>query len=400
MSPRDVLQDLVDRFDPGSFDIPGGRARIRLAVRDGETFDAVIDDGAWLETPAGHPDAELTADAATWALIRDDTRGGMAAYAARRLSVRRNLHLGVGFLAATSANREPSRLRFTAAKTRYGRMSLLEAGSGEPLVLLHGLGATKAEFLPTVAALAPVGFRVIAADLPGFGDSAKPFPAPYDARFFARWTAGLFDALGLDRAHLLGHSMGGRVALEVAMRYPERLESVVLMTPSLAWRRDRPWAPWLRLVRPELGALQPAPRFVVERIVKGVVGDGAGWMAAGIDEFLRAYMTPRGRAAFYAAARQIYLEDGDGERGFWRRMEQLSPRAMFIWGKRDQLVPIGFERHVKNAVPGALHVELDCGHVPQFECPRTLHPAIESFLRSAPRQRRSPPSPNRLAASA
>ena len=58
-----------------------------------------------------------------------------------------------------------------------------------PIVMLHGLGATKAEFLPTVPALAPE-FRTIAVDLPGFGDSAKPFPAAYDAPMFARWVAG------------------------------------------------------------------------------------------------------------------------------------------------------------------------------------------------------------------
>jgi pimeloyl-ACP methyl ester carboxylesterase len=62
------------------------------------------------------------------------------------------------------------------------------------------------------------------------------------------------DALGLRRAHLIGNSMGGRVALEVGLRYPERVGRLALLAPSLAWRRERPWAPLLRVLRPELRA--------------------------------------------------------------------------------------------------------------------------------------------------
>jgi pimeloyl-ACP methyl ester carboxylesterase len=117
-----------------------------------------------------------------------------------------------------------------------------------------------ASFLPSIAALAPHGRRVIAADLPGFGDSAKPIAARYDPKFFSQAVVAMMDALGLDRTDIVGHSLGGRVTLEVVMYAPERFRHAVLMTPSLAWLRERPLARWLRLVRPELGLLQPAPR--------------------------------------------------------------------------------------------------------------------------------------------
>jgi pimeloyl-ACP methyl ester carboxylesterase len=179
--------------------------------------------------------------------------------------------------------------------------------------------------------------------------------------------------------------MGGRVAIEVGIRRPDRTEGLVLITPSLAWLTNKRWAPWLRLVRPELGALQLAPRPIVERIVKSVIpGSETHWTAAGIDEFLRAYLTPRGRVAFYAAARNIYLEDGTGPNGFWERIEALQPRTMFIWGRRDRLVPIGFEKHVKERVPHAEHVEIDCAHVPQMERPKETHRAIAEFLSAQP----------------
>jgi pimeloyl-ACP methyl ester carboxylesterase len=376
-----VLTELVARYDRTVAD-PGPRpVRIRLAVADGADHDAVLDGGARLE-PAGEgdPDASLTADSATWRGIAADVRGGMTAYQQGLLKVRGNLHLGVGFLAATSGEDAPGRLRFEMVRTRSGRISTLHAGTGDPVIAIHGLGATKASFLPTVAALAG-DFRVIALDLPGFGDSGKPLAARYDARFFAESVLELLDALGIERAHLIGNSLGGRVALEIGLRAPERVERLVLLAPSMAWRRKRPWAPLLRAVRPELGAIQPTPRAAVEQIVDRMVpGARDGWTAAGVDEFMRAYLTRRGRAAFYSAARQIYLEEPEGDDGFWPRLRTLTVPALFVWGKRDTLVPIGFARHVTDALPTAEHLELDCGHVPQLERPRQTHEAAKAFL--------------------
>ena len=305
----------------------------------------------------------------------------MSAFQAGRLRVRQNLHLGVGLLAATSGDTQPGRLRFRALDTPLGRIAAVEAGTGEPIVCLHGLGATKGSFLPSLAALAGERWRVIAIDLPGFGDSDMPIAAPYDARWFARATTAALDALGLEKAHLVGNSMGGRVAIEAGLEFPDRTGRIVLLAPAMAWLRDRRYAWFVRLLRPELGLLQIAPRFVVEGIVRRVIpGATDGWAAAGVDEFLRAYLTPRGRAAFYAAARNIYLDKPHGDDGLWTRLAALAPESLFIWGRHDGLVPIGFMRHVEDALPAARHVELNCGHVPQVEAPVETHQAIHDFL--------------------
>jgi pimeloyl-ACP methyl ester carboxylesterase len=380
-SPPRSLQTLTGRYDRAAFEPQGGRARVRLAVVGSDAWDAVLDGGMARLLPAdGDADATLTADPKAWTAIAEDVRGGMNAYYSGRLVVRRNLHLGVGFLAATSGLTGPGRLRFRIVATRRARLSTMEAGSGPPVVALHGLGGTKGSFLPTVAALGGC-FRVIAVDLPGFGDSDKPIGASYDARFFARAVIDLLDALELDRVHLIGNSLGGRVALEVGLRHRDRVDRLALLCPSLAWRRERRWAPVLRLVRPELGLVQLAPRPVVEAIARRLIpGADEGWTAAGVDEFLRAYLTPAGRAAFYAAARQVYLEEAHGEDGFWSRLARLQAEALFVWGRRDRLVPIAFARHVTDALPQARHVELDCGHVPQVERPRQTHDAIREFL--------------------
>jgi pimeloyl-ACP methyl ester carboxylesterase len=381
LSSSQAIHVLVERYDADVFAPARPVARVRLGIMGNGAVDAVLADGAARpEAPSGRADATLLADDRTWAAIAEDLGSGMAAFQSGRLSVRRDLHLGVGFLAATSRANEEGRLRFRTVATRRLRISTMEAGQGPPVLAVHGLGGTKGSFLPTLAALAD-RFRVIAMDLPGFGDSDKPVGASYDPRFFARAVVDLLDALELERVDLVGNSLGGRVGLEVGLLHPERVRRLVLLAPSLAWRRSRPLAPVLRLIRPELGLVQIAPRPVVEGIVRRLIpGAADGWTAAGVDEFLRAYLTPAGRAAFYAAARHIYLEEPHGDVGFWTRLPALGPEALFIWGRHDRLVPLAFARHVAEALPGARHVELPCGHVPQVELPGATHAAIADFL--------------------
>jgi pimeloyl-ACP methyl ester carboxylesterase len=381
----DELMQLAARFDPTAIDVPGGRARIRLELTGGKSWDALIADSRLSlgeAEEALEPDSLLSADAATWRRVATDLREGMRAFGARRLRIRRNLHLGVGFLAATSGSTEPGRLSFVRLRSQTaGSLSAVCAGRGDTVLCLHGLGGTKASFLPTVAALAD-SYRVVAIDLPGFGESDKPIGAPYNAPWFARVAVEALDALGVERAHLVGNSMGGRVAIEAGLAHAERVNGLALLSPALAWLRDRRWLPLVRLARPELGLLQVAPRPVVERVVRRVLPSNMNdWVAVGLDEFLRSYLTPRGRAAFYAAARSIYLDEPHGDDGFWTRLAQLAPDSLFVWGRKDTLVPIAFMRHVERVLPAARHLELDCGHVPQLERPRATHAAIKDFLR-------------------
>jgi pimeloyl-ACP methyl ester carboxylesterase len=379
------VERLVERFDHSVFDVGRPRARLRIEG-PGAACDVVIEDGGArvVDPGGGEPDAVLRADAATWRAVAANLGDGMSAFRAGRLRLRRDLHLGVGFLAATAPHKGPGALRLKCVQTAIGPISTIEAGTGAPAILLHGLGATKVSMLPTLGALARSGRRAVAIDLPGHGDSTKPLLATYDAPYFASAVTALSDALEFDRCDLVGNSMGGRVAIEVGLRAPERTRRLVLLAPSLAWLRPRPWAPYLKLVPTQLGAIQPAPRWIVESIVRSVIpGADNEWAAAGIDEFLRSYLTPRGRAAFYAAARNIYLEEPGGRAGFWTRLRELEAPALFVWGRRDAVVPIGFARHVRAALPQAEHLELECGHVPQLERPRETHQATLRFLADA-----------------
>jgi pimeloyl-ACP methyl ester carboxylesterase len=377
------LTRLVDRFDPSAFDLESGRVSVELEVAGRGRFTVFFDgETASLASPSndGEPDAVLTADESTWNKLSREVAHGMRAFQEGRLTIRKNLHLGIGFLAATSGSAGPARLEVTAIATSAGTVSALQAGAGDPVLMLHGLGTTKASLLPILAHLAN-RYRVIAIDLPGFGDSAKPLAAPYNAQFFAEATIGVLNALAIDRAHLVGHSMGGRAALETALTNPQRVGSLILIAPSLAWRRRRQWAPYLRLLRPELGLIQITPRRAVETVLHKVgISAQNGWAQAGIDEFLRLYMSARGRAAFYAAARQIYLEEPDGQSGFWPRLQELDKKTLFVWGTQDRVVPAAFSKHVAAHLATSEHIELASGHVPQLECPSELNNAIADFL--------------------
>ena len=123
----------------------------------------------------------------------------------------------------------------------------MTAGAGEPVLLIHGLGATKGSFLTTVAALAP-RFQTIAVDLPGFGDSAEVTSAEASSaqatsaqghpRALAQAVAGLLAELGVTTPHVAGNSLGGWVALELAALYP--VASVTLIDPAGLWKQGAP----------------------------------------------------------------------------------------------------------------------------------------------------------------
>src|SRR5215213_10785759 len=201
------------------------------------------------------PDVVIGTDAQTWLALRRGDLSGVEAFSQRRLYARGDLDLAVGFEGMFRLpNGRPPLLRIHDVCLEYGnRIATLTMGHGPDVLLLHGVGATKASFFDTAAALSR-RYRVQALDLPGFGGSSKPALARYGAPFFARSVIGVMDALEIERAHLVGNSMGGRVAIEVGLRSPDRVRGIALLSPAVAFvRRDWRWL--VRFARPELGML-------------------------------------------------------------------------------------------------------------------------------------------------
>ena len=356
----------------------GGRWTLRLG---GERMEVAA------EAPE-LPDARIETDPATVAGIVEGARSGVEAFLEGDLRVRGNLALALRMDAMLGPEKgDPRWPRFGSVRAAGTTTAYLEAGEGPPVLLLHGLGATNASMLPTMWDLAR-DHRVVAPDLPGFGESGKPVRS-YHAAFFARWLRDLLARLRLDRVHVIGNSMGGRVAIEAGLRFPGRLDRLVLLAPAPAFISGREYVRIVRWLRPEL-AMIPIPlrhRMVVgsiRRLFSDPSRLPAAWYDAAADEFLRVFRTPRGRIAFFSAARQIYLEEPHGQRGFWDRLPALERPSLFVWGERDRLVPARFAPHVERALPAATSVVLpDCGHVPQYELPDRTNRMIREFLGAA-----------------
>ena len=318
------------------------------------------------------PDVVIGTDADTWIALRRGQLSGIEAFGRRQLYARGNLDLAIAFegMFRLESGRRPL-LRIHDVRLPGRRVSTLTMGSGPDVLLIHGLGGAKSSFFDAAATLSR-DYRVHALDLPGFGSSSKPAIAPYTARWFAETVRETMDALGISRAHVAGNSMGGRVAIELGLRHPERVAGLVLLCPAVAFVK-RTYHPIVRALRPELGLLPHQLRRdkVIEQFwslfaepddIDPSVADVV------VDEFQRIYASAGGRIAFLSSARNIYLDAPYGHNGFYGRLSQLQPPALFVWGSHDRVIPPAFARHVTRWLPSAEQIVLDgCGHVPQVE---------------------------------
>jgi pimeloyl-ACP methyl ester carboxylesterase len=331
------------------------------------------------------PDVTMSTDADTWLRLRRGEFSGVDAFQRRLLGVRGNLDYAIAFegLFRLVGGRPPL-LQIQEIPVGRHRISTLTMGQGPDVLLLHGLGGTRASLFETAAALSR-SYRVHAPDLPGFGSSCKPALGGYNARWFAEIMFGLMDQLEISRAYVVGNSMGGRVAIEMGLNASERIDALGLLCPAVAWIR-RGLHPIVRLLRPELGLLPHAFRrsvvasqfwsmFYDRDLIDPAVADLV------VDEFQRIYHTAGARYALLASARNIYLEAPFGRNGFYRRLAELQPPALFVWGSHDRLVPPAFSRHVRKWLPQAEQVTIDgCGHVPQVERADETNELLLSFF--------------------
>jgi pimeloyl-ACP methyl ester carboxylesterase len=352
------------------------------------------------------PDVTISTDADTWIRLREGEYSGLDAFQRRLLGVRGNLDYAVGFegMFRLPNGRDPLVRIYDVPVGRH-RISTLTMGTGPDVLLLHGLGGTRASLFETAAALSG-DYRVHAPDLPGFGSSSKPATGAYNARWFAEIVLGLMDELEIPRAHLVGNSMGGRVAIEAGLIAPQRVAALGLLCPAVAFVR-RGLHPVVRMLRPEFGMLPHRFRrstvasqfwsiFFDRDVVDPAVGDLM------VDEFRRIYQSPGARYAFLSSARNIYLEAPFGRSGFYPRLAELEPPALFIWGKQDAVIPAGFSRQVSKWLPSAEQVTIEgCGHVPQVECAGETNELLRSFFTRADADAtRSLSAPARRAAAA
>ncbi|WP_335979165.1 MULTISPECIES: alpha/beta fold hydrolase [Streptomycetaceae] len=254
------------------------------------------------------------------------------------------------------------------------RLAYTDVGSGPAIVWLHGSGpgATgMSNFGGNLPAFAD--HRNIVVDLPGWGDSTRPRTDEPLIFHAADRVSRALTALGIERAHLVGNSYGGAVAMRMAMRHPERVDRVVLMAPGGVLPKDAPpWPAGLERLFAYMADPRPSREAMAE-FVRMMVFDEKLATASLIDER-------------YAASRKAHPElpippdfgDLTPDLGL-----VLAP-TLLIWGREDQTVPLAWAATILDGIPDAeLRVLPHCRHWVQYERAPEFNHIVGTFLRGA-----------------
>jgi len=267
-------------------------------------------------------------------------------------------------------------------------------GSGSPLVLVHGLGSSAAvEFYYNLEPLA-ARHRVFAVDLPGFGGSDKPALA-YTIELFVKAVRELMASQGVERAAVMGVSMGGRVALGLALDSPEKVERLVLVD-ALGVGTPRRVLAYRILLTKGLGELTlRGTARALRRMNPATIRRFWGWYlqrpnrvdTIWSDERIANHgtllATPEYRAAYLSALRSIagmrQLRDGVVVED---RLAELRMPTLLIWGRHDHIFPASHAEMAKDRIPnGRLEIFDDSGHTPQMEEPDRFNRLVLDFLK-------------------
>jgi pimeloyl-ACP methyl ester carboxylesterase len=268
------------------------------------------------------------------------------------------------------------------ARVAGHRIAYDEAGSGGvPAVLVHGLGGGRWSWDANLPALA-ASRRTIALDLAGHGESDKP-AIDYTVATHVGIVVGFLDALGIDRAFLVGNSMGGLVSLTAALERPDRVAGIVLANAAGATRfpiEKLPADP-RRFVGIPI-TIRPPDR-IVEGYVRFLFVKQTGWH---VDHSLAKSRQALARDDYPAQA-NAFLRSAVGvfESDAGRRVGDVRRPALVVWGEADRLLPRE-SLAVFSAIPGARVERLaGVGHVPQMEAPERFNAVVSEFLAEAAR---------------
>jgi len=260
------------------------------------------------------------------------------------------------------------------------RVRTLECGpaSGTPVFLVHGWACSVYSFRHNFAPLAAAGFRILSADLKGHGLSDKPTArGEYTVEAMVAHLLEILDALGVGRTALVGHSLGGALALDVAMRAPERVSRIALLD-SVGLGPSRLIA-LVRLLTPRAAApLLPflARRWMVSLVLRAAYGRWGGFSARDVDE----YWAPTQFPEAVLAARSMAHEFSWAPKPPAGLHAILAP-TLVLFGTRDRLVDFRATAELVKALPnGRLHLVRGAGHVTPEEAPEEVNRVLGEFL--------------------
>ena len=273
---------------------------------------------------------------------------------------------------AHAAQTIPAQTEGTA--TVYGaKIHYVEAGSGPVVVLLHGLGGNTTNWAFNIAPLA-AKYRVIVPDQIGFGKSDKPL-INYRISTYVDFLDAFLKELKIERASLVGNSMGGWVAAAYTLAHPEKVERIVLVDAagfSFAQGFDTS----------QLIKLNPSTREGMKELVSRVFYNKIIFMS---DAFIDSSMAARINAGDGHTIRSITESIIRREDFLDNRLSAIKQPTLIIWGREDGLLPLADAERFKKEIPNSQLIIFDqCGHVPQVEKAADFNAAVLKFLAASP----------------
>ena len=266
----------------------------------------------------------------------------------------------------------------------HGRsVNCVEAGSGPVLLLIHGMAGNIGNWQEAIGPLAR-HHTVVAPDLPGHGASA-PGAGDYSLGALAAGLRDLLVVLGHERATLVGHSLGGGIAMQFAYQFPEITERLVLVSSGGLGPEVSPVLRAAALPGADLfiAATAAAGRSVGAALARGLAAAGLR-PTADIAEVARGYASladPGRRAAFLATLRSVIGVGGQRVYAGDRLYLAAGMPVLIMWGARDPIIPVRHGEHAHQAIPGSrLEIFDRVGHLPQLEAPGRFVAALERFL--------------------
>ena len=260
-----------------------------------------------------------------------------------------------------------------------------DEGQGQPVVFVHGLSSYMGYWDRQLPAFTN-GFRVLALDLPGYGMSARP-DAPYTPPWFSQVLVDWMDAVGLDSAVLVGHSMGGQIAITTALDHPSRVDALVLSAPAGFETFDAGHARWMKAWWTESRAMETGEPEVRAAFTTSVFNVNDDHVEALIEERVRLGKHEAFGGTSVAVSRSIA---GMLDHPVRHRLDELDVPTLVVFGTDDRMIPNpvfngGRTKAVaedgSSAIKGAKLVMIPgAGHTGHHDAPGAFNAALSEFL--------------------
>ncbi len=250
-------------------------------------------------------------------------------------------------------------------KTTY-----LLSGNGKPVILLHGAGAGAVTWYPSINTISK-NFQVIAPDIVGYGESDKP-DAPYNRPYFSNWLKDFMKELGISKAHIVGLSQGGAIALQFAIDNAAMVDKLVVVDAAGLGAKVSFW-PLLGTIWMNSFPSAMANRFNSRYILHKPVNRDPNHSSYSI-----AVLKYKGGQNAFKQGRGTAVSKIPEE-----ALKQIKNETLIIWGKEDQLFPVAYGEAAAQIIPKAkLNIIQEAGHLPLMDQPELFNTILEDFLKS------------------